>query len=95
MPKLTPVQWERFERFLLPVGYVLERREASHRVYWKEGLSRPVVLQAKGPVPVFIIHNDLRTLGIDRDTYYGGDWEPLTPCPPSGRHRCAALEADR
>lgn len=69
MPKLTPVQWERFERFLLHVGCVLVRREASHRVYWKEGLSRPVVLQAKGQVPVFIIRNNLRTLGIDRDTY--------------------------
>jgi predicted RNA binding protein YcfA (HicA-like mRNA interferase family) len=68
MPKLAPVQWERFERFLLHVGCVLTRREASHRVYWKDGLKRPIVIQGKGQVPVFIIRNNLRTLGIDRET---------------------------
>jgi hypothetical protein len=47
----------------------LKRQEASHRVYWKEGLSRPIILQAKGNVPVFIILNNLRTLGMRRDEY--------------------------
>jgi predicted RNA binding protein YcfA (HicA-like mRNA interferase family) len=69
MPKLAPVPWEKFERFLLRVGCVLKRREPSHRVYWKEGLKRPIVLQAKGNVPVFIILNNLRTLGVDREDY--------------------------
>jgi predicted RNA binding protein YcfA (HicA-like mRNA interferase family) len=69
MPRLVPVRWEIFEKFLLQVGCVLRRREASHRVYRKPGLIRPIVLQAKGKVPVFIILNNLRTLGIDRETY--------------------------
>ena len=69
MSKLQPVPWKVFEKFLLRAGCVFRRQEASHRVYWKEGLRRPIILQAKGGVPVFIILNNLRTLGIDRDTY--------------------------
>lgn len=69
MPRITPVHWEKFEKFLLHVGCVLKRREASHRVYWKNGLNRPIIIQAKGKVPVFIILNNLRTLGISRDEY--------------------------
>ncbi len=68
MPKLHPVPWKVFERFLLNVGCSLKRVEASHRVYWKGGLHRPII-QAKGSVPVFIILNNLRTLGINRETY--------------------------
>jgi hypothetical protein len=69
MPRLTAVHWEKFEKFLLAAGCVLKRREASHRVYWKVGLARPIILQAKGSVPVFIILNNLRTLGIGRKKY--------------------------
>jgi len=69
MPKICPVHWKVFERFLVEVGCVLKRREASHRVYWKEGMFRPIILQAKGNVPVFIILNNLRTLGVSREEY--------------------------
>lgn len=69
MPKLHPVPWKVFERFLVHVGCSLKRVEASHRVFWKDGLHRPIIIQAKGTVPVFIILNNLRTLGIDREAY--------------------------
>jgi len=32
-------------------------------------MQRPIILQAKGNVPVFIMLNNLRTLGIDRDDF--------------------------
>ena len=69
MQKLRPVPWKAFEKFLLRSGCVFKRQEGSHRVYWKDGLLRPIIVQAKGKVPVFIIQNNLRTLGIDRATY--------------------------
>ena len=69
MPKIHPVPWKVFEKFLLRAGCVLKRQESSHRVYTREGLKRPIILQAKGAVPVFIILNNLRTLGMDRDEY--------------------------
>ena len=63
------MHWVKFEKFLLYAGCVLKRREASHRVYWKNGVNRPIIIQAKGKVPVFIILNNLRTLGMSRDEY--------------------------
>jgi predicted RNA binding protein YcfA (HicA-like mRNA interferase family) len=75
MPRLQPVPWKLFEKFLLHVGCVLKRQESSHRIYWKEGLKRPIILQAKGSVPVFIILNNLRTLEMDRDEYFYCIWQ--------------------
>ena len=69
MPRIHPIPWKSFEKFLFRAGCVFRRQEASHRIYWKEGLSRPIIFQAKGSVPVFIILNNLRTLGIDRNEY--------------------------
>ena len=69
MPKLRPVPWKAFEKFLLRSGCIFKRQEGSHRVYWKDGISRPIIVQAKSKVPVFIIQNNLRTLGIDRADY--------------------------
>jgi hypothetical protein len=69
MPRIQPAPWKVFERFLLHVGCILKRQEASHRVYWKKGLARPIIIQAKGSVPVFIILNNLRTLRMDRAQY--------------------------
>jgi predicted RNA binding protein YcfA (HicA-like mRNA interferase family) len=69
MPKITEVPWQRFEKFLIHSGCRFTRKKGSHRAYWKEGLSRPVILQAKGKVPVFIIKKNLQTLGIGHDEY--------------------------
>jgi predicted RNA binding protein YcfA (HicA-like mRNA interferase family) len=71
MPKLQPVPWKTFEKFLLRSGCIFKRQAGSHRVYWKAGIHRPIIVQAKGKVPVFIIQNNLRTLGIDRADYLG------------------------
>ena len=70
MPKLAPISWKTFEKVLLSVGCVLKRREGSHRVYWKDGLLRPIIIQAKGHIPVFIILNNLRTLGVSKEAYF-------------------------
>lgn len=69
MARLTPIHWKKFERFLLHVGCVLKRQESSHRVYWRDDLNRPIIMQAKSQIPVFIILNNLRTLDMDRDAY--------------------------
>lgn len=69
MPKLIPVPWKKFEKFVLHVGCAFNRQESSHRMYVKQGIPRSVVFQARGNVPVFIILNNLRTLGIHREEY--------------------------
>ena len=69
MAHLTPIHWKKFEKFLLFVGCHFEREKGDHRIYWREGLKRPVVIPRDEELPVFIIRNNLRILGIEPDEY--------------------------
>ncbi|OGZ07386.1 MAG: hypothetical protein A3C93_03030 [Candidatus Lloydbacteria bacterium RIFCSPHIGHO2_02_FULL_54_17] len=68
MPKLGVIHWKKFERFLFAVGCQFSREEGDHRIYWKRGLKRPIVIP-RDSLPPFIVLNNLRTLGISRDKY--------------------------
>lgn len=69
MARLTPIHWKKFEKFLLFVGCRLEREKGDHRIYWREGLKRPVVIPKDKALPVFVIRNNLRILGIGPEEY--------------------------
>jgi len=69
MPHLAPIHWKKFEKFLLSVGCILEREHGDHRVYRRPGLPRPIVIQRVTALPVFIIRNNLRVLGISVEIY--------------------------
>jgi len=69
MSRITPLDWKQFEKFLLFVGCTFERQKGDHRVYWRKGLSRPVILPMYKNLPIFVIRNNLRTLGISLDEY--------------------------
>ena len=67
MPR--PISWKKFEKFLLFVGCEFEREKGDHRIYWRKDLKRPVVIPRDLTLPVFIIRNNLRILGISSDEY--------------------------
>lgn len=69
MPRITPIPWKKFEKFLLFLGCEFVRQESSHRVYNKAGLARPIIVPAYKSLPVFIIKNNLRVLGVDQKIY--------------------------
>ncbi|MCP3891662.1 MAG: type II toxin-antitoxin system HicA family toxin, partial [Desulfobulbaceae bacterium] len=46
MPRITPISWKVFECILIRCGFHYSRQSGSHRVYTKEGLSRPVIVPA-------------------------------------------------
>ncbi|MDO8435830.1 MAG: type II toxin-antitoxin system HicA family toxin [bacterium] len=69
MASCTPIHWKKFEKFLLFVGCHFEREKGDHRIYWRDGLKRPVVIPRDAELPVFIIRNNLRILGIDTEKY--------------------------
>jgi predicted RNA binding protein YcfA (HicA-like mRNA interferase family) len=69
MAHLTPIHWKKFDKFLLFVGCHFEREKGDHRVYWREGLKRPVVIPREGELPIFIIRNNLRILNISPEEY--------------------------
>ncbi|MFA5743107.1 MAG: type II toxin-antitoxin system HicA family toxin [Candidatus Paceibacterota bacterium] len=69
MGSLKPIHWKKFEKFLFSVGCHFERERGDHRVYWKEGLNRPIVIPRSEELPIFIIRNNLRILNIDSKKY--------------------------
>lgn len=69
MAHLAPIHWKKFEKFLLYIGCRFKREKGDHRIYWREGLKRPVVIPRDAELPVFIIRNNLRILGIDPEKY--------------------------
>ena len=69
MPHLAPINWKEFEKFLLFVGCEYTRQKGDHRIYWRTGLKRPVVLPTYKNLPIFIIRNNLRILNISVEEY--------------------------
>ncbi len=69
MSRLTPAHWKKFEKFVLFIGCHFERQKGDHLVYWRVGLKRPVIFPKDKEIPVFIIRNNLRTLGISVEEY--------------------------
>lgn len=69
MPKIQSIHWKDFEKFLLKIGCEFKREKGDHRIYWKKGIQRPVVIPRDTSLPAFIILNNLRVLGISREDY--------------------------
>jgi len=69
MPSLTSISWKKFEKFLIFIGCDFKRQKGDHRIYWRDGLKRPIVIPCEKNLAIFIIRNNLRTLSISHDKY--------------------------
>lgn len=69
MHGLTPTDWKRFEKFLTFVGCTLLREKGDHRIWGRTGLKRPVVIPKTSTIPIFVMRNNLRVLGISVQEY--------------------------
>ena len=69
MAKLTPIHHKQLERFVVAVGCHFVRQKGDHRIYWRSDLKRAVVIPTYKAVPVFIIKNNLRILGVSSEEY--------------------------
>lgn len=69
MPQnLKNIKLKDFRKFLEFKGLKLIRTTGGHEVWSGKDLLRPVILQTHiDPIPEFIIRNNLRTLGSDRN----------------------------
>ncbi|MBW1804256.1 MAG: type II toxin-antitoxin system HicA family toxin [Deltaproteobacteria bacterium] len=57
-------------RIFEKAGFKCVRIEGDHFVYSKRGVNRPIVIPDWSDVPVFIIKNNLRSVGISREEYF-------------------------
>lgn len=69
MPRLTTIDYKKFDKFLRYIGCEFIRQKGDHRVYRKADLKRPVIVPAVKDIPIFIILNNLRVLGISKEEY--------------------------
>jgi predicted RNA binding protein YcfA (HicA-like mRNA interferase family) len=69
MGGLAPIHWKKFEKFLKFIGCVFVREKGDHRMYHRDGLTRPIVVPRDTAIPVFVIRNNLRVLGISVREY--------------------------
>ena len=69
MTRLTPISYKKFEKFLFYIGCELVRQKGDHRIYKRSDLHRPLVVPADKDIPLFVIRNNLRVLGISPAEY--------------------------
>jgi predicted RNA binding protein YcfA (HicA-like mRNA interferase family) len=69
MPKIKSIHWKEFEKFLFFIGCEFKREKGDHRIYWKDGVKRPIIVPRYNPLPSFIILNNLRVLGVSKEKY--------------------------
>ena len=69
MAGITPIHHREFEKFLLKIGCQFVRQRGDHRIYWRDGLKRPVVVPTYKALPIFIIKNNLRIVDISTEEY--------------------------
>jgi predicted RNA binding protein YcfA (HicA-like mRNA interferase family) len=71
MPSINPVPWKVLECIFIRFGCHFSRQKGSHRVYTKEGISRPIIIPAHGKeLAVSVIMSNMRSAGLDRETYF-------------------------
>jgi len=69
MAKLRAIHWKKLERVVLFAGCTFKRKKGDHRIYDRPDLLRPVVFPEDKSIPIFIIRNNLRVLGISVEEY--------------------------
>lgn len=72
--QVCPGKSERFigrnsNNFFYPEVVFSSGKKGDHRVYWKDGIKRPIIVPRDTELPPGIILNNLRTLGASRDEY--------------------------
>jgi len=59
------ISLKKFRKFLEYKGLKLIRTSSGHEVWSRPNLLRPVIIQTHvDPIPIFIIKNNLRTMGL-------------------------------
>jgi len=70
MPRIAPIHWKRLDCIFKKYGYALHRVEGSHRVYFKEGCTRPIIIPTYDSIGPDIIKGLMRTAKMSREEYF-------------------------
>ena len=66
---IRPTSYQVQVKIFEAAGCVYVRTQGDHLVYHYPGAIRPVVIPKYKEVPVFIIKNNMKAIGMSRETY--------------------------
>ena len=69
MPRLPVVSSKKFCALIEMCGCVFDGIEGDHYVYRRPDLVRPIVVPVRKELPVYIVLNNLHTLGMTRSDF--------------------------
>ncbi len=69
MDAIKPLPWQSAVKIFEAAGCVYSHTKGDHLVYHFPGALRPVVIPQYREIPVFIIRNNMRVIGLTRERY--------------------------
>ncbi len=70
MPSIKPTDYKVQVKIFEAAGCIYVHTRGDHLVYHYPGALRPVVIPKYKEVPVFIIKNNMKVIGMSRETYF-------------------------
>ncbi len=67
--KIKPVNYRVLTKIFEMAGCEYARTQGDHLIYHYSGAYRPVVIPKYREVPVFVIRNNMKIIGMSRDKY--------------------------
>ena len=69
MLKIKPTNWQTQVKIFEKYGSIFVRQKGDHLVFHHKNARRAVVIPKYEEIPVTIIKNNMRTVGMTRDEY--------------------------
>lgn len=70
MPRLLPTDWRTQVKIFEKFGCRYVRQKGSHLIYHHPNAERAVVIPRYDEIPVTVIRNNMRTVGMSREQYF-------------------------
>jgi len=70
MPRITPTDWQTQVKIFEKFGCRFAREKGDHLIYHYPNARRPVVIPKYKEIPLTVIRNNMRTVGMTRQQYF-------------------------
>jgi len=70
MPAIKPTDYQIQVKIFEAAGCTYVRTHGDHLVYHCPGAIRPVIIPKYKEIPVFVIQNNMKIIGMSRETYF-------------------------
>ncbi|NQE45478.1 hypothetical protein C5S31_05600 [ANME-1 cluster archaeon GoMg2] len=70
MTKLKLTNWQTQVKIFEKYGCILVRQKGDHLIFHHENVKRAVVIPKYDEIPVTVIRNNMKTVGMTREEYF-------------------------